>query len=135
MNCEQRSAGGEREPNPINYLYQYAVTIKPTFKSNIDKVLKNRYLLLDFYYTMVVKFRLISMEYNIEFDSKHVPHIHATVLSNDPKLNMLEKGWHIYIKYIYEITGWRDYIQKDSATPMLQHFRDTYSFIPDSITS
>ncbi len=50
-----------------------------------------------------------------EKDTKDKQHAHGVIKSPDKILykNHCKKGWHIYIRRIYENTGWMRYVQKD----------------------
>jgi len=120
VGSETRSVNDEiiGDPNPLNEQY-YAITIKPTFNSYKKKVMVNPGLLLEIFQDICKLKGHKMISYSIEYDSKGLYHLHGIFGTEDPfqAFNIMQKGWHIYVTFCYDVTYWTEYINKDKPKP------------------
>lgn len=123
-------------PGSATTLYQYMVTIKPTYGGYINQVKKTSLFLVEFVVTWLSKNKLIIIEDVFEHDSMGLMHYHARLTAPE-KLNykkMMEKGWHIYIKQIFTPLDEKkvtQYLQK-TKRQIKQQIQKEYSFIEEN---
>lgn len=126
-NIEQKLAGrdeGRSEPDPNPFMY--AITMKPTYKSYILKSKEDPQFIVDQFFKDCKTMGYYVESYVIELDSKKVPHLHGVIRSSFRICTcegpMRQKGFHIYVKDIYDYVKWENYIMKDQP-------KEEYSFI------
>jgi len=106
---------------PIHLL---AITIKPAFTSYITKCKKDLGFLKRKYNDILSLDGVVALESKLEFDTKNVPHVHATLACKMQRPEIISRGWHIYLVPVYDLDRWSSYINKKQP-------KQEYSFIDE----
>ncbi len=92
-------------------MYFYSITIKCNQKGKGETISQIGDVFLD----LLRKTSSESLLYTFEKDSHEKNHLHGYFRSNNKLIykDLRVKGWNIYIRRVYEHTGWYNYLMKD----------------------